>query len=149
MIPSTLNPMKERIVLSFIAAAVGILVAGIAFSLYQYSKTVSKAPPKQMSVASPTEAPKPSSLFLGIESPKDEEVVQTRVVKLVGKTSRDAIIVVTTATADQVLTPSKTGEFSTTVNIDTGVNAISIVAIAPNGEEARETRTVTYTTESF
>lgn len=142
--------MKERIVLSFIAAAVGILVAGIAFSLYQYSKTVSKAPPKQVSVSSPTEAPKSSSsLFLRIESPQNEEVIQTRVVKLVGKTSKDAIVVVTTATADQVFTPSKTGEFSTTVNINTGVNAISVVAIAPNGEEARETQTVTYSTESF
>lgn len=136
--------------LSFIAAAVGILVAGIAFSLYQYSKTASKAPPKQVSISSPTEAPKSSSsLFLRIESPKDEEVMQTRVVKLAGKTSRDAIVVVATATADQVLTPSKTGEFSTTVNINTGVNAISIVAIAPNGEEAREVRTVTNSTESF
>lgn len=139
--------MKERVVLSFIAAAVGILVAGVAFSFYQHTKTA----PKEVRIApspAPTKVPT-QTLFLHIETPKPEEVVTTRAVTVSGKTQRHAVVTVSTTASDYVFTPTASGDFTTTVTIDAGVNQIVTAAIAPNGEEVTETRTVTFSTESF
>lgn len=140
--------MKERVVLSFIAAAVGILVAGVAFSFYQHTKTA----PKEVASIAPSPAPTKvptQTFFLHIETPKPEEVVTTRTVTVSGKTERRAVVTVSTAASDYVFTPTASGDFTATVTIDAGVNQIVTTAIAPNGEEVTETRTVTFSTESF
>ena len=50
---------------------------------------------------------------------------------------------------EDVVKPAGTGDFSTTINIDSGENNIEITAISPNGEETRITKTVTFSTEEF
>lgn len=139
---------RERIVLSFIAVCIGIAVSALAFYLYQSTKVLSPAQQNTVSVINPKPSPK-SSLFLSIDTPNDEDVVQTRTVKVTGKTTRDATLLVVTATSEQVLIPSANGDFATTVTIAQDANTIEIVAIAPNAEEVHEVRTVTYSTESF
>lgn len=138
----------EKIVLSFIAILVGILVAAVAFYLYQSTKTIPSSKTKPVSPVAPTTTPK-SSIFLTIDSPKDEEVLDKRTVTVSGKTIIQAIIVISTQTGDQVISPTSTGTFSATVNIADLENQIEITAIAPNGEEVKIIRTVTFSTESF
>lgn len=138
----------ERIILSFIAVLVGLGVAGIAFYLYQMTKTV--PPPKPKSVALNVPSPTPDSEhYLAIQEPKDEDVVDKKTITVSGQTTPDATVVVTTESDEQIVKPATNGSFSAQQSIDDGVNIIQITAIFPTGEERRITKTITYSSESF
>lgn len=141
----------ERIVLSFIAVLIGVIVAGIGFYFYQSTKTISPQKLKSITLSpqsSPTPTPLPP-IYLTLDAPTDEGVVDTQTITVAGKTVPNAIVLISTKSTDDVITPSATGAFTTTETIDTGVNTIEITAIAPDGEESKTTRTVTYSTETF
>lgn len=140
----------EKVILSFLAIVIGVLVAGFAFYLYQATKTIPDSKIKTVtSTTTPTPSQQSSSVILTIDSPKDEEVLDKKTITIAGRTNSDAIILISVSGNDQVITPASTGSFSATATLDDGTNIIEITAIAPNGEETTLTRTVTFTTESF
>jgi hypothetical protein len=145
-----IHSMKtERLILSFIAVLIGLLVAGAAFYFYQSTKVIS-TPEKKVVTPKATNTPIPESAnVLVIDSPKEEEVVDKRIITISGKTTSDAIILVSTESDDQVVKPSANGNFSLSQTIGTGTNIISITAMYPTGEEKTVQRSVTFTTESF
>lgn len=138
----------EKLILSFIATLLGLLVAGIAFYLFQTTKTIPATSTKTISFASPTPKSSPS-VSLILDRPKDEEVIDTKVLVVSGKTSSDAVVIVITDSSEDVITPSASGDFSTTVNLDEGQNILEIISIAPNGESVTSKKTVTYSREEF
>lgn len=138
----------EKIIISFIAILIGILFASVAFYFYQSTKTVPSSETKINKNLTPT--PLAGSLvFLAVDSPKDEEVVGKKTINIVGKTTPEAIVIISTKNADEAIKPASNGNFSTTTTIDDGVNKIEITALSPNGEETRITRIVTFSTENF
>lgn len=138
---------KEKIILCFIAVAIGLGVASLGYYLYQGTKVLPIEKQKTVSIAN---APSPApSVPLSLDEPKDENVYTTRIIKVSGKTNPDAIIVVLTDTDQDVLAPAKDGSFSTTVTIDAGENTIQVTAVGKNGDSNTVNRTVTYSTESF
>lgn len=139
---------KENIIISFVAVVFGILAAGIIFFLYQSTKVISPSKIKTVPIQLPTPTPKPS-VFLSIDSPKDEEVSDSKIIKVSGKTANDAIVVVSGESGDQVLEPALNGDFSTTINIGDDENIVEITAIAPNGEEVKVIKTITFSAENF
>lgn len=139
---------KEKIVLAFIAAIIGLLVAGILFYIYESTKTVSLSKP-QIANTTPKDLSSPSKIFLTISKPTDESVIETKVVQVSGKTKSDATVIVLTSLDEKVIAPSTDGNFATTVNIDNGQNLMEITAIAKTGEQIKVTRTVTFSTEKF
>ncbi len=141
----------EKVILSFVAVFVGLIAAGVAFYLYQTTRTI---PPEQAKplAMKPQDTPTPTPLdnnLLSIDSPKDEEVFDKKVINISGKTVKDSTITVSTLDSDQVVKPADNGEFTFTQTIPDGTSTIQITAIFPNGEEKKVTRTVTYSTESF
>lgn len=138
----------EKVILSFIAVLIGLLVAGAAFYFYESSKTVPSLRPKTISITSPSPTPKPS-IFLNLDSPKDEEVVNKKVITISGKTIPEAIVSVITEGSQEIITPALNGSFSTTLTIGDGQNLIEVTAISPNGEDVKVMRTVTFSTEEF
>lgn len=138
----------EKIVISFIAVAIGLLVAGVAFYFYQATKTVSSTPIPTLNQPSPTKMSK-SALFLTVDEPTDEEVVSIKTVKVAGKTIPDATVIIITTITQEVIRPAKNGNFSATVTIENGENLIDVLSIAPSGEEAHQVKTITYSTENF
>ena len=141
---------SERIILSFVAIVIGLVVAGIAFYFYQMTKTISD--PESQTAIQSTEVPTPTpdgNLFLSIQEPKNEEVVSNRTIRISGKTLADATVIVSTESDDSVVKPAKNGDFTVTKTITDGANVIRVTAIFPNGEERTELRTVTYSTENF
>lgn len=138
----------EKVVISFIAVAIGILVAGILFYLYQTTKTIPPSKTKTVTITPLSPTPQ-ASIFLSLDKPKDEEVLDSRTVTIAGKTVKGAIVVISTYASDDVITPASNGSFSTTATLDDGQNLIEITAIAPNGEEIKTTKVVTYSTENF
>ncbi len=139
----------EKIVICFIAVAIGILVAGGAFYFYQKTKTIPDVQTKTTTIAAkPLPTSKPS-VSLTVEKPKDEEVFDSKTVTISGKTNPKATIIITTDSNDQVISPAQNGNFSTTQTIEDGQNRIEITAISENGEEVTVVRTVTFSTEAF
>lgn len=138
---------KEKIILSVVAILTGLLVATGAFYIYQSTKTLSPLQEKPISI-NPSPSPKPQVL-LTVDEPKDESIADNKVVKISGKTDSDALVLVLTNSDEQVLNPSQTGDFSTTVTIGDGSNLVQITAIGKNGDTNTIERTVSYTTQSF
>lgn len=139
---------KEKLILSFVAVLFGLLVAGIAFYLFQSTKTIPDTATKIAPLASPTPTNTPS-ISLTLDRPKDEEVVNSKVLIVSGKTASNAVVIVVTDSSDEIITPSAKGDFSTTVNLDNGQNVLEVTAIAPNGESVTIKKTVTYSLEEF
>lgn len=138
----------EKVIVSLIAVLIGILAAGAAFYFYQTTKVIPESKTKTISIVPPSPIPK-TTIFLTVDSPKDEDVVDKRVLAVSGKTIPDATIIISTQNLDQVITPASNGNFSSTLELDDGQNKIEITAIAPNGEEVKLVKTVTYSTENF
>ncbi len=138
---------KEKIILSFVAVAIGLLVAGTAFYFYQQTKVLPQELQRPITVV-PAQTPKPK-VTLSLDEPKDESVSDSKIIKVSGKTDPDAIIVILTDNDYDVITPSTTGDFSTTETIQDGENSMEITAVAKNGDTNTIKRTVTFSTESF
>lgn len=138
----------EKIVISFIAVFVGIVVAGIAFYIYQSTKVVSPSQTKTVAITPPTPTPK-ATIYLTVSSPQDGEVFGKKVIPVSGKTVPGSLVIISTNISDQVVSPSSVGDFSSTATIDDGANTLSVTTIAPNGEQTTQIRTITFSTESF
>lgn len=138
----------EKFIISFVAILVGIVVAAGAFFIYQQTKTVPLSETKVISINPVTVTPAPS-IFLAVDRPGDEEVTDKKTITVSGKTAADAVVLISTNTSDQIINPAQNGNFSVTQSIEDGVNIIVVTAIAPNGQEAKVIRTITYSTESF
>lgn len=140
----------EKVVLFFIATLVGLLVAGIGFYLYQSTKTIpTSKTEKPIVISSTSPTTSPSSVFLTIDQPKDEDVVNKKIVAISGTTRSDAVIIILTESSQQIITPSLSGSFSTTATLHDGENVLEITAISPNGEEKKLIRTITFSNEDF
>lgn len=139
---------KEKIILSFIAALIGTLVAVVGFYFYQSAKKIDPTEIKRITINSPSPSPV-SSIYLTINKPKDEEVVDDKIITVSGKTIPGAKIIILTQGNAEAAEASTDGSFTTDITIDSDENIIEISAFAPNGEVAKVKRVITYTTESF
>ena len=138
--------MRERIVIVFIAIAIGLLVTTLIFFLYQQTKTI---PQKTINtLGSPTKTPS-QDVYLAVEAPQDEQISDRRSIQVKGKTDSDNTIIVSTNIEDEVVKPTSDGRFSVTITIDAGANVIVTRAINPAGEEMVDRRVVTFSTEEF
>lgn len=139
----------ERVILSFVAVVVGLIAAGGAFYLYQMTKVVDNDKPLTlMQKVSVSPTPDKANL-LTVDSPKDEDVTNKKVITVSGKTRPDATVIVTAEDADEAITPASNGNFSTSLSIPSGTTIIYITALFPNGEEQTIAKTVTFSTEDF
>jgi hypothetical protein len=142
--------MKEKIILSIVAAFLGLLVAGGAFYIYQMTRTIDEPEKPQNTITNKSLSPTPQSAnFLIVDQPKDEEVTDKKIITVSGKTTPGATIIVSTESSDEVVKPSNNGDFSLTKTLDSGANYMNIQAIFPNGEEQSVKKTITYSTEEF
>jgi len=139
---------QERIVLSFIMVFIGLVVAGIVFYFYQSTKTVNTSQSQRLENPTPSPNQK-SSLFLQIIEPKNEQIADRKTIKISGKTNPEATVAILTTTSEEIIQPSREGDFNTTIQIDDGINYIKIQAILPSGESQTVHRIVSYTTEEF
>lgn len=139
---------KEKLILTIISIIILVSVIIGVFFIYQSTRKINPTELKTISVNNPSPTPS-SNLFLTIDSPKDEEVVDERNIKISGKTTPDAKIVILTEDSEEAAAPGADGSFSTDINLSADENIIEISAIAPNGEIVKVKRVVSYSTESF
>lgn len=137
----------EKILLSFVAVLIGLIVAGVAFYFYQSTKVLNGKNIGTVQLATPT--PTPPTIILTIDTPQDESTTDNKTLTLSGKTNPTATLVVSTPTGDLVIKPSSVGNYSTTITIGSGENDIRVTAIDPSGNQVEKVITVTFTTENF
>lgn len=148
---------QERIILSFIAALVGLACAGIIFFLYQGTRSTKLNSIKQVYVAKKnsklpitSSAPlKTSSIFLKINQPENEQVFTKANLTISGQTLPSATVAILTASSQQIVAPDAKGNFADTLVLQNGENLIQIVAVATNGQEKVENITATYSLKQF
>ncbi|HEX8965252.1 MAG TPA: hypothetical protein VF820_02380 [Patescibacteria group bacterium] len=138
----------ERVVLSVVAIFIGLLVAGVAFFIYQSTRSLNPSKISTITISNPTPTPA-LDIYLTVDSPIDESVQDTKPLTITGKTTPGATIIVTTDASDQVVTPATNGNYSITTTLDSGENIITLTAISQSGSEVQKTITVTYSTEDF
>jgi len=139
---------KEKVLLSFIGVAIGLVCAGIVFYLYQSTKAINTNPNQKKVSTSPTPTPK-SSLYLAITQPNDEQVVSNKIITLSGQTVPDGTIIIITKSGQEVIKPTGMGAFTTTLTLEDGENQIRVIVYGTNGEAVAAQRTITYSTEDF
>lgn len=137
----------EKILLSFVAVVIGLIVAGVGFYIFQSTKIIPQNKLNTVKLAQPT--PTPPTVLLTVDTPQDESTTSNKTLTVSGKTDANNTLIVSTPTGDQVIKPSSQGTYSTSATITDGENEIYITAIAPNGTQTQKIITVTYTTESF
>ena len=145
---------KEKLILSFVAALVGILVAGIAFYFYQSTKEISipdiSTSEEEEEESSPTPTPKPKENDeITISEPNDETIVEKKTITIKGKTTKESIVLISSPSNSVLALASAKGEFSTEFDLEDGVNVIQFTEILPDGKKKSTIRTITYSTESF
>lgn len=141
--------MRERIIIVFIALAIGLLVTTLIFFLYQQTKSIpnTSTNTKTSEKIKPTSTPR--GVLLSIDTPNDQTLIDRRSIQVKGKTDPGNTIVVSSNLEDQVVKPSADGRFAVTITIGAGSNKLVTRAITPTGEEAIDTRVITYSTEEF
>lgn len=141
--------MKERIVIVFIAVALGLVVTTIAFLIYQQARILPGHEIKPQSLLKTTPTPLPDKNYLTVDEPANESIIDKRTIVIKGKTNPENTLIITTNTKDQVVTPTSQGAFSVTTTIDVGVNKIILTSVAPDGTQKQTSRIITFTTEDF
>ncbi len=137
----------EKIILAVAAVMAGLFVAGIAFYIYQTTRTLSPSSIKTITLKpSPPSGP---DVLLAITSPLDESVTTSRIVQINGKTDPQATVIVTSDTLDTVVSPTSTGDFSLTLTVATGENRILVTSVLPNGQETQKQLTVSVESDDF
>lgn len=143
---------SERVILSFVAVLVGLMAAGATYFIYlHYFKNQPEAKMQTVTLKSSTPTPTPhnTSDFLTITAPSDETVTDNRTIQITGKASKNATVVVSTASTDQVAIASADGSFSLSTTLDDDTNLLEFTAFFPDGSAQTVQRTVTYSTETF
>jgi len=141
----------EKVILSFVAVFIGLIAAGVAFYLYQSTKTV----PVDQTKPSATQITKmPTQVIAGtdtftIDTPTDQQVFDKKLITIKGTAVKDATITISTDTSDQVVQPADSGDFTLTQTIPDGTSIIEFTAIFPDGSEKKIDRTVTFSTKNF
>lgn len=141
----------EKVILSFVAVFVGLIAAGVAFYLYQTAKGT---PPSQIKSAitnvaqQPTSAPSTTDIFT-IDTPKNEQVFDKKLITIQGTTVKGATVTVSTDDTDQVVQPADNGNFTLTQTIPDGTSIVEFSVIFPDGTQKKIDRTVTFSTQNF
>lgn len=144
--------MKEKVVIIFIALVLGLFVTTIVFYIYESTKTPPKTKEetkKRTTQNTPTPTLAVEKLFLTIDEPQNEALIDKKTIQVKGKTNPKNIIIISSNVEDTSADVDSQGSFSTDLQIDSGPDTITIRAIAPNGEETTDTRLVTFSQEEF
>lgn len=91
----------------------------------------------------------PSDITLSLSSPDDNILVTDSSLLLQGKTTSKSTVVVSFEASDLLVDISPSGEFSTTIFLDEGVNQFTVTAFDDQGNLKQEERMVYYSKEKL
>jgi len=91
----------------------------------------------------------PKTLRLDLDHPDEDSLTLQSPIIVSGQTSPSREVLIFTDSQDLVLTSKKDGFFSTVLNLDPGVNNITVAVFDATGDNRSEQRTVYYSKEKI
>ncbi len=134
--------MKKEILLAIlIGLAFGLF---ITYGLYRVRKATQSTSTQPVSTTAPAASPasEPSSALLTILNPEDNLVQEETSTTVTGTTQPNAIVVLFVNDEENISTADETGNFSFTVDLESGSSILTVHAIDENGESVSATRTI-------
>lgn len=133
----------------FIVSHILILIASLffLFGLYYILNIQYKQPDRPFEAGPITT--KPKSFTLDLDQPADDTLTFSSQILLSGKTGPKLEVLISTDSSDEVITSKNDGTFSLTLNLDEGVNNISVTAFDSTGDSRFAERTVYYSKEKL
>ena len=139
---------KEKIILSIAALVLGIIFATAAFFIYQTTRQIDPSSIKKITINN-KDAVDESKMFVTVEGPLDEQVLDDKNIKIVGKTFPNSSIVTLTEDREEAGVAAGNGKFTLDFTLSTGETIINVIAVSKEGEMAKDTIVITYSTEEF
>ncbi|MBI2601102.1 hypothetical protein HYW42_04050 [Candidatus Daviesbacteria bacterium] len=143
--------MKKLSTKTFVISQCLILLLGLVFiSLLYYVLNIQNPP--TIALYSPGGGPvtsEPRSLLISVEEPDNDRLVFKPSILVSGKTTPNLPIVISTESSNLVINSKSDGQFSSTLELEPGVNTITISVFDVNGDSRFETRTVYYSKEKI
>lgn len=147
--------IKDLLVAISLGAVLGFGVTGGFFILNKSNQNKidsSSTPIVSVIPDQPTPIPTSSPVInenLNIDLPLDESVLSTPKTTLKGTSKPDSFIIIKTPIKTYTLTASKSGAFSSEIDLETGINLIKISAIDADDNQYDTQLFVTYSTSKF
>jgi hypothetical protein len=91
----------------------------------------------------------PVSFTLQIDSPEEDSLVYKSEIKVTGKTSPDAVVIISTDEEDISTIAGSDGMFTTPMTIEQGANHLTITVFDGKGNSKSEERTIYFATEQL
>ena len=127
---------KDTVVASIIGFGIGLVAAVALWVVPRILPKTQPTSPKSPETVAEKTAEKNNSSFT-LSSPGDAEITKDKTVKIEGTASADSVIVISSATGSNTLTPKDNGSFSTTLELTEGANQMVVTSIAGNKEESK------------
>jgi hypothetical protein len=137
---------------TILAIIIGLIVgATAAWGVWKIPKL--SFGPQTQTIEEETPPPEITETFLlNITQPENEAIVTEKKITIEGKTTKGAIVIISSPVEDQVFEASGEGKFALPITLEEGLNNIAISAYYTSGTEINEkleTRAVTYTQEEL
>lgn len=135
---------------SFVLSQVLILLIGLAFlgGIY-YILNVQYQTKLADPFANGPVTTLPKTLVLTLDQPDDDNLSFDSSVVVSGQTAPNKDVLIYTDTQNLVISSKSDGSFSTVLNLDLGVNNITVVVFDNNGQSKTISRTVYYSKEQI
>lgn len=152
--PDTLKLlMTKRIsAKTFILSQILILTVGLVLIGALYLFVNSDNPAQKNNFISQLQNPitkPPTSLALDLNQPEDESLTFKSTTVISGKTAPNTLVLVSSQSRDLTLKSDESGAFSTSFDLEAGVNDITVVVFSQNGQPSKVEKTVYYSKEKL
>lgn len=127
----------------FIIAVVAILLLA-GGSVGVYTQLAPRPTPIPVPTAAPVQAQPPQELSLSLSTPSVNTVSDARLLTVSGMTAPDTSVVLMTETHDVDVQSDGQGNFTGEIELDSGVNYLTVTAFASDGQEKTMTQEVVY-----
>lgn len=141
--------MEKTTMETVIALVLGIILGVLSASSFWFLKNHKfnlSLPQKVINSKislSPT-PPKEKLFTLEISAPADQSIVNTATPNLTGKSSPDTLIIISLPSRDEVLRTDTEGNFQKLINLNEGLNYISVTAVNTAGQSQQINLTIVY-----
>jgi len=139
---------KEVVIAIVLGFTLGLLITG---GIWWTTKSSQTNVSDRSSDISLTPSPSPTEFLskeipLEISEPKNESIVETVSVKLKGKTSPQAVVVIIYPEGESIVEADDKGDFESTVTLKGGANEIKVTVYDEKGSKREEIITLVYST---
>lgn len=134
---------------AFILSLIAIVLISLSGTFMLYKYLYENTPnPKDLKNYSPVSR-EPSSFSMEVTNPDDELLTFDKTLIISGRTSEKATIVISNNDTDTAIEANAQGDFSKVINLNKGLNEITINAFDSFGNNKTEVRTVYYSEEKL